>query len=82
MYDGPGRVISTPVNKTHIPGEYSVIWNGQGHPSGIYICRLQAGDFMETRKLVLQKVGYMDVIYEKLCGLSVVQKTVGTETGY
>ena len=55
IYDLLGREIATLVNKTQTPGEYSAIWNGQGHPSGIYFCRLNAGDFMETRKLVLQK---------------------------
>ena len=55
IYDLLGRKITILVNQTQTPGEYSVIWNGQGHASGIYICRLQTGDFTETRKLVLQK---------------------------
>jgi hypothetical protein len=55
IYDLLGREITTLVNKTQTPGEYAVLWNGQGHPSGIYICHLRAGDFTETRKLVLQK---------------------------
>jgi hypothetical protein len=50
-----GREILTLVNETQTPGEYSVTWNGQGHPGGLYICRLRAGNFIETRKLVLQK---------------------------
>ena len=55
IYDLLGREITTLVNEIQTPGEYSVLWNGQGHPSGIYICHLQAGDFTETRKLVLQR---------------------------
>jgi hypothetical protein len=55
IYDLLGREITTLVNETQTPGEYSVIWNGQGYPGGIYICHLKAGDFTETRKLVLQK---------------------------
>jgi N-acetylneuraminic acid mutarotase len=55
IYDLLGMEIETLVNRVQIPGEYSVIWNGQSYASGIYICRLRAGDFTETRKLVLQK---------------------------
>jgi hypothetical protein len=50
IYDLLGREITTLVNKIQTPGEYAVQWNGQEHPSGIYICYLQAGDFTETRK--------------------------------
>jgi N-acetylneuraminic acid mutarotase len=55
IYDLLGEEIITLVNEIQAPGEYSVKWNGQGYPSGIYIYRLRAGDFRETRKLVLQK---------------------------
>jgi N-acetylneuraminic acid mutarotase len=55
IYDLLGREIALLVNKIQTPGEYSVLWNGQGYPSGIYICHLKAGDFIDARKLVLQK---------------------------
>ena len=55
IYDLIGREITTLVNEAQASGEYSVIWNGQDHPSGIYLCRLMAGNFTETRKLLLQK---------------------------
>ena len=55
IYDLLGREITTLVNEIQTRGKHSVIWNGQGLPSGIYICHLQAGDFTQTRKLVLQK---------------------------
>ena len=53
--DPLGRKIETLVNTYQTPGEYSVTWDGQEHASGIYICRLNAGDFTMTRKLLLQK---------------------------
>jgi hypothetical protein len=37
------------------PGTYEVPWNARGLPSGSYVCRLQAGSFVETRKLMLTK---------------------------
>ncbi len=36
-------------------GSHSVVFDAQGLPSGIYFYRLQAGDFVETRKLVLMR---------------------------
>ncbi len=33
--------------------EYSVQWDGDGMPGGIYIYRLQGGDFSETKKMIL-----------------------------
>ena len=32
---------------------YQVDWNAQGLPSGVYLYRLQAGAFRETKKLLL-----------------------------
>jgi len=34
-------------------GTHIVTWDATGHPSGVYFYRLLAGDFVETRKLVL-----------------------------
>ncbi|MFC1569036.1 CARDB domain-containing protein [bacterium] len=55
IYDLLGREILTLVNETRTPGEYSTIWDGQGQATGIYLVRLTAGDFIETKKLILQK---------------------------
>ncbi|MBN1781011.1 T9SS type A sorting domain-containing protein [bacterium] len=55
IHDLLGRTVATLVNEVRGPGEYSVIWNGKGNPSGIYLARLTAGGKIETRKLILQK---------------------------
>jgi hypothetical protein len=50
-----GREIAALVNEVKSPGWYSIQWNAQNLPSGIYFYRLEAGSFVETRKLVLLK---------------------------
>jgi hypothetical protein len=43
------------VNKEKPAGNYEVSFNAAGLPSRIYLCRLQAGTIIETRKMVLMK---------------------------
>ena len=53
IYDVLGREIETVVNEQKAEGKYRVLWNASKYSSGIYIYRLQAGDFIETKKMVL-----------------------------
>jgi hypothetical protein len=53
IFDVLGREVSTLVNEIARPGVYKVQWDGSGLPSGIYFYRLQAGEYVETRKMVL-----------------------------
>ncbi|MFC1569033.1 CARDB domain-containing protein [bacterium] len=55
IYDLHGKEVETLVDESGTAGEYSVIWNGQGHAAGIYLARFTAGEFTETRKLILYK---------------------------
>ncbi|MFC1569035.1 sugar-binding protein [bacterium] len=55
IYDLLGKEITTLINETRKPGEYSVVWDGQGHAAGIYLYQLKAGEYIETKKLILQK---------------------------
>ncbi|MFC1569037.1 choice-of-anchor D domain-containing protein [bacterium] len=55
IYDLLGKEIIALVSESRSPGEYSVSWNSEGHAAGIYLYRLKTAEFIETRKLILQK---------------------------
>jgi photosystem II stability/assembly factor-like uncharacterized protein len=55
VYDILGREIATLVNERKQAGEYKVTWNAEGVPSGVYFYRIVAGEFIETKKMVVVK---------------------------
>jgi len=55
VYDVLGTEIETLVNEEKPVGTYELTWNAEGLPSGVYFYRLQAGNFVETKKMVLLK---------------------------
>ncbi|MBK6774149.1 MAG: T9SS type A sorting domain-containing protein [Ignavibacteria bacterium] len=55
IYNSLGKQVTTLVHRKQNPGNYSVEFNGEGLPSGIYFYKLEAGDFGETKKMVLLK---------------------------
>jgi photosystem II stability/assembly factor-like uncharacterized protein len=55
IYDALGKEIETLVNEKHTPGTYEVTWDGSNYPSGVYYYKLTAGDYSETKKMVLVK---------------------------
>jgi hypothetical protein len=55
VYDGLGREIEQLVNEELNPGSYKYDWNASSYPSGIYFYKIQAGDYVETKKMVLIK---------------------------
>ena len=55
IFDVLGREVSTLVNEVKYPGTYTVNWDANGLPGGVYFYRLQAGDFMQARKLILTR---------------------------
>ncbi|MHA2101430.1 MAG: T9SS type A sorting domain-containing protein, partial [Candidatus Kariarchaeaceae archaeon] len=55
VYDVLGSEIITLVNEEKPLGSYEVEFNAANLPSGIYFYRLQAGNFVETKKMVLMK---------------------------
>jgi hypothetical protein len=55
VYDMLGREVAQLANGTLAAGEHSVTWNASGIPSGVYVYRIRAGVFTETKKLILQR---------------------------
>jgi hypothetical protein len=55
VFDMVGKEVATLLNATMNPGRYTVQWDAGNLPSGVYFYRLQAGQFVETKKLVLLK---------------------------
>ncbi len=55
VYDILGRQVQTLVNSMQIPGQYTVTLNAQHLATGVYFYQLQAGNFTETKKLLLVK---------------------------
>jgi hypothetical protein len=55
VYDVLGNEITTLVNEEKPAGNYEVEFDGNGLTSGIYFFRLQAGSFVETKKMLLIK---------------------------
>ncbi len=55
VLDVLGRPIATLVNENRQPGIYTVQWNASGWPSGVYFYRFRAGDFVETKKMIVAK---------------------------
>jgi hypothetical protein len=55
VYDILGREIAALVNEQLAAGTYEVQWESTDHPSGVYFYKLTAGDFSQTKKMVLLK---------------------------
>ena len=60
IYDIMGKKVCTIVNVLQSAGHKSIIWNakddyGIGVSAGLYIFQVQAGDFIQTKKMILVK---------------------------
>jgi len=55
VYDILGNEIAVLVNETKEAGRYSVEFKASNLSSGIYLYRIEAGPFTETRKMILMK---------------------------
>jgi hypothetical protein len=55
VYDVLGKKVATLVSERQAAGYYQYVWNANGLTSGVYFYRLQAGGFVETKKMMLVK---------------------------
>lgn len=60
VYDLLGREVAVLVNRLEEPGFKTVVWNtgdnaGQPVSAGVYLYRIEAGDYSRTRKMILLK---------------------------
>jgi hypothetical protein len=55
VYDVLGRETATLVDKEQNSGTYLVIWNAKSASSGIYFYRITAGNYSDTKRMVLNK---------------------------
>ena len=58
IYNLQGQLVRTLVNENKEAGFHEIVWNArdetdQSIPSGVYLYRIQAGDFVEVKKLML-----------------------------
>ncbi len=55
VYDILGNEVATLVKEEKTPGNYSVEWDASSLASGVYFYRIQAGSFVDTKKMILIK---------------------------
>ena len=55
VFDILGNEIAVLVNGEKTTGIYSIEFNATGLPSGIYFYRIKAGNYIETKKMILMK---------------------------
>jgi ligand-binding sensor domain-containing protein len=55
VYDLLGREVAVLMDEDKAPGTYRIEFDGAKLASGVYICRMTAGGFVECRKMILMK---------------------------
>jgi hypothetical protein len=55
VYDVLGREVEVLVNERKSPGRHDVAFDASGLASGVYLYRLQAGTFAQTRKMAITR---------------------------
>jgi len=55
IYNLIGEEVASLINEMVLPGVHRIVWDASGLSSGVYFYSLQAGNFIQTKKLLLLK---------------------------
>jgi hypothetical protein len=55
IYNVTGQVVDFYQGRADAPGVFKYEWDGSAHASGVYLYRLEAGSFSQTKKMLLLK---------------------------
>jgi len=55
VYSAMGQLVTTLVDSRFDAGYHSVVFDGTNLSSGVYFCRIEAGSFVQSKKMVLLK---------------------------
>ena len=55
IYDMVGKEVVSLVNENQEAGNYSVKWDATAFSSGVYFYKIQSGDFVQTKRMILMK---------------------------
>jgi len=55
VYDVTGRMVDTIVHRSFDAGRHTASWHGSDYSAGLYLVKFEAGDAVQTRKMVLVK---------------------------
>ena len=53
VFDISGRRVENLVDETQNAGVYQTLWNAEGNRNGVYFCKLRAGSYNCTKKMVV-----------------------------
>ncbi|MGA3246004.1 MAG: family 43 glycosylhydrolase [Bacteroidota bacterium] len=55
IYDVLGKEVAALVDEERPAGSYTVTWNAQNFPSGVYVYRMASGNQIDSKKMILLK---------------------------
>jgi len=55
VFDVNGKIVETLLNKEMVSGKHDVNWSPKSYSSGVYIYKLEAGEYAETKTMILIK---------------------------
>jgi hypothetical protein len=55
IFDLSGKQVESLINEFQTAGYHSVDWHADNYPSGVYLIKMESGEFTQTQKVVLVK---------------------------